>query len=136
MKRALLIIVSLLFGICVGWYFGYTRPVAKQYRMLRDELHVTDHDMVAMGKDWTANRSAIFDAMKRSDDMVTALALASLIRLDRGDIDGTKKLLLPHVGFYYRRYHGKNTGDAKLLQRIEDAAREHPEMAAEIAKDQ
>jgi len=71
--------------------------------------------------------------MKREDQLIAALALGTFKRLDQGNAEGAKKLLLPCIGGYYRRYHAKG-GDPDMITRIEEAARQYPDIAAEIAR--
>ncbi len=73
------------------------------------------------------------ERMKREDDMTAALALGTVKRLEQGNAEGAKKLLLPFIGGYYRRYHAKG-GDRDTLARIEEAAQQYPDIAAEVAK--
>jgi hypothetical protein len=138
MKQLLLALLSLAIGVYVGWYFGYTRPVTKGYRELKDALHLTDmpdKQMAEAGAQIRDHMPEFLERMKRSDDMTTALALAAYSRVDQGNIDGAKNVLLPYIGRYYRHYHTSG-GDQKILASIEEAGQKHPEIAAEIAKKQ
>jgi hypothetical protein len=136
MKRLIIVLLAFLAGLAVGWYFGYTRPVTKQYRVLRDTLfHMTDKQMADAGAQIRDHIPEFMERMKRSDDMTTVLALGTYKRLDQGNIDGAKKFLVPWIGGYYRRYHTKGS-DEKILASIEEAAQEHPDIAAEVAKKQ
>src|SRR5437764_836723 len=115
MKQLLLVLLSLVIGGSIGWYFGYTRPVTKGYREVKDALHMTnvpDKQMAEVGAEIRDHMPEFMERMKRSDDMTTVLALGTYKRLDQGNIDGAKKLLVPWIGGYYRRYHTKG-GDEK-----------------------
>ena len=138
MKQLLLVLLGLVIGVCVGWYFGFTRPVTKGYRELKEALHVTDmpdKQMAEVGAEIRDHMAEFMERMKRSDDMTTAVALAAYCRLDQGNVDGAKKVLLPCIGGYYRHYHTSG-GDEKILASIKEAAQQHPEIAAEIGKKQ
>ena len=138
MKQLIVILLSVVIGVSVGWYFGYTRPVTKGYRELKSVLHLTempDKQMAKIGAEIRDHMPEFMDSMKRSDDMTTAVALAAYSRLDQGNVDGAKKVLLPCIGGYYRHYHTSG-GDQKILASIQEAAQQHPEIAAEIAKKQ
>ena len=135
MKQLPLVLFSLVIGVCVGWYFGYTRPVTKGYRELKDALHVTDmpdKQMAEVGAEIRDHMPEFMERMKREDDMTAALALGTVKRLEQGNAEGAKKLLLPFIGGYYRRYHAKG-GDRDTLARIEEAAQQYPDIAAEVA---
>jgi|SRR6266496_2072428 len=134
MKRFIIVLLAFLAGLAVGWYFGYTRPVTKQYRVLRDTLfHMTDKQMADAGAQFRDHMPEFMERMKREDDMTAALALGTVKRLEQGNAEGAKKLLLPFIGGYYRRYHAKG-GDRDTLARIEEAAQQYPDIAAEVAK--
>lgn len=134
MKRLIIVLLAFLAGLAVGWYCGYTRPVTKQYRVLKDTLfHMTDKQIADAGAQIRDHMPEFIERMKRSDDVAAALALGTFKRLDQGNIDGAKKLQLPFIGGYYRQYHTKG-GDPKILANIEEAARQYPEVADEVAK--
>ncbi len=136
MKHLLVALVSVLIGISVGWYFGYTRPVTKGYRVLKEALHITDmpdKQLAEAGAQIRDHMPEFMERMKREDDMTAALALGTVKRLELGNAEGAKKLLLPFIGGYYRRYHAKG-GDRDTLARIEEAAQQYPDIAAEVAK--
>jgi hypothetical protein len=42
MKQLLVALISVLIGISIGWYFGYTRPVIKEYHQLKDALNLSN----------------------------------------------------------------------------------------------
>ena len=134
MKRAIVLLIVLLFGSCIGWYFGYTRPVAKQYRVIRDQMfHMTDKEMAEAGGKVREHFPQFMEGMKRSDDLTAAIALAAFERIDQGNTEGAKKLLLAPVRDYYQRYTGKG-GDPAILARIEAAAQKNHDLAAAIQK--
>ena len=134
MKRLIVVLLAFLAGLSLGWYFGYTRPVTKQYRVLRDTLfHMTDKQMADAGAQIRDHMPEFMERMKREDDMTAALALGTVKRLEQGNAEGAKKLLLPFIGGYYRRYHAKG-GDRDTIARIEKAAQQYPDIAAEVAK--
>ena len=129
MKRVILCLTCFLFGVGLGWYFGYARPVARQYRYLRDHWHMTDHELAEMG----AQMPQLFESVKRGDDLATTLAAISIIHLKRGEIDRVINILILQIASYYHRYHEKG-GDPKVLKTIEDAAKQDSDVAAEIEK--
>jgi hypothetical protein len=56
-----------------------------------------------------------------------------LKKLRQGDIDGAKLALLLPIGSYYRTY-GEKDGDPDIVAAIKEAAKNYPELAAEIAE--
>lgn len=136
MKRTIPFVVCVMLGVGIGWYFGYTRPVAKhqrellsEYRDVRDSLHMTDKEMADVG----GKLPQFVEDMKRQDEMTAFVALAVLKLLEKDDVEGAKEVLARHVGSYYRLYHAKG-GDAKLVSAIEEAAQQYPAVSAEISE--
>lgn len=136
MKQLLLVLLSLVMGGSIGWYFGYTRPVTKGYREVKDALHMTnvpDKQMAEVGVEIRDHMPEFIERMKREDDVTAALALGTFKRLEQGDVDAAKKLQLPFIGGYYRRYHSKG-GDQKILANIEEAAQQYLDIVTDVAK--
>ncbi len=136
MKHIVPLLVSLILGIAIGWYFGYTRPTAKnqrellaQYQYVRDNFHMTDAEMAKAGP----KIPQYFEDMKRQDEMAAVFSLRAFRILEAGEIDRAKTNLLWAVGSYYRVYHGKG-GDTNFMAKIEEAAQKYPAVAAEISR--
>lgn len=124
-----------MLGIGIGWYFGYTRPVAKHQRELLKEyhdvkefLHMTDKEIADAGR----KIPQYFEDVKRQDEMTAVVALGVFKLLEKDDVNGAKEALAHHVGSYYRLYRSTG-GDASVLSMIEEAARQHPIISAEIS---
>jgi len=94
---------------------------------------MTDQQMAEAGAQVRDNLPQFIEGMKREDQLIAALALGIVRRLEVGKVEASKKELLPFIGNYYRRYHAKG-GDPNLLARIEEAARQSPDIAAEIVR--
>jgi hypothetical protein len=123
MKRIIPPLVCLFIGFGAGWYFGYTRPAARnqrelirQYQYVRDNFHMTDAQMVDFG----AHQQEYFAAIKREDEMAALIALAALAKLDQGDLDMAKGRLQTAISIYYRGH--SFDGDSNLLRHITDYA--------------
>src|SRR5437660_268865 len=102
MQRVIVILLVFVAGLFGGWYL-----------VLRDSFHMADKEMAEAGVQIRDHMPEFMERMKRSDDMTAALALGTFKRLEQGNVDGAKKLLLPWIGGYYRRYHAKG-GDQKI----------------------
>ena len=136
MKRIIPLLICLFVGVGIGWYFGYTRPTAKnrrellaQYQYVRDNFHMTDAEMAEAGP----KIPQYFEDMKRQDEMAAVVALGAFKHLERGEIDGSKKSMLRAIGSYYRVYHTKG-GDTNIMAQIEKAAQDYPALAAELTR--
>jgi len=130
MKRFLLVALSLFIGCLLGWYIGYTRPLAEQQRYMRGITGMTDRQMAQASAEVMTNLPAYIQSMKREDDITTALALGILKQLDRGNVEGAKRLLIPPARSYYLRYHASG-GNPQILAMIEEAKRQHSDITAD-----
>ena len=137
MKRIIPFLVCFLLGVGIGWYFSYTRPVAKhqrellrQYQDVKRDVQMTDAEMAEAGR----RIPQYFEDVKRQDELAAIFALEAFKDLERGDTEETKRRLLQPIGSYYREYHEKG-GDPILLAKIEGAAQEYPAVAAEISRE-
>jgi hypothetical protein len=119
MKRIISFLVCILLGIGIGWYFGYTRPAAKnqrellkQYHLVRDGLGLTDADWAEMAKELPHMR----EDMQRSDEYAAAIALAAFKNLEADNTEEARWKLAMVVGIYYRSH--SRDGNTNLLSRI------------------
>lgn len=119
MRHIIISLVCLLVGIGLGWFFGYTRPVARnqrellhQYQVVRDNFHMTDAEMADFG----AHQQEYFAAMKRQDEIAAVIALAALVKIDQGDIEKAKWRLQTEISTYYRGHN--YDGDSNVLRHI------------------
>ena len=136
MKATVLLLVGILLGTGIGWYFGYLRPDAKrerellrQYDAAKDALRMSDQEMADAG----VKIPEFMEGMKRTDEMAAAVALGVFGMLQRGETEAAKKRLLMPIGSYYRLYRNRG-GNTNLIAQIETAAEEHPSIAAEISR--
>ena len=90
---------------------------------------MTDTEMAVAG----AKMPQYFEDMKRQDEMAAVFALRVFKTLETGDTERAKTTLLQAVGSYYRLYHDRG-GDTNFMAKIEEAARQHPTVAAEISR--
>lgn len=141
MKHALQLLACLVLGVCIGWYFGHTRPeivnqrkLLNEYQSLRDEVNLTDPSLdeilQELPKDFVGQ---IYQAQKKEDQMLASIGLAALKSLESGDVDAAKKLMARHVGGYYRLYR-KNGGDADLLVKIEKESKHSTAISEELSR--
>jgi hypothetical protein len=119
MKRNMAFLVCILIGIGIGWFFGYTRPVAKnqrevlkQYEYTRDKFHMTDAEMANFAK----HEAEYFAAMERDDEFAAAVALNAFKNLEAGDTERAKWELETTVSGYYRAY--SSDGNTNLIGHI------------------
>jgi hypothetical protein len=140
MKSKRWLVVGLAIGCVVGGLVGsflqYTlgtaptyRKLLKEYRYVRDNFHMTDAEMAEMGP----KIPQYFEDVKRQDELAAVMALGAFRAFAKGDIEDTKAELLRPIGGYYYVYH-ENGGDPDLIARIKEAARDFPEIAAEISR--
>ncbi|MGP8201298.1 MAG: hypothetical protein ACLQU4_17545 [Limisphaerales bacterium] len=119
MNRAVIFLLCVAPGIAIGWYYGYTRPVAREQRQLleyaqdfRDHFPNFESNMAALNKSREEYSKAAKPYMAES----ASRALAALKRLDSNDLGGTRTMLVAAIANYYRGH--SNDGDTNLLARI------------------
>jgi hypothetical protein len=133
MKRVALFLIGVLVGVGIGWYFGYTRPVAenqrkilKNYQTVRDAFHATDEEMADFG----GRLPEFWDAAKRQDEFAAAVALATFRQLEAGDVSRAKKTLANTMGGYYRGH--RDDGNTNVLAHIQSLAATNGKVADAI----
>ena len=136
MKRTVPFVVCVMLGIGIGWYLGFTRPVAqrqrqllKEYHEVREDFNMSDEEMIDTGRKFPQ----YLEDMKRQDEMNAVVALGAFKLLEMDDVEGAKESLAFHVGSYYRLYHSSGR-DAQVLSAIEEAAQKYPAISEEISK--
>jgi hypothetical protein len=119
MKRIITFLVCILIGIGIGWYFGYSLPVAKnqrdlleQYQYTRDKFQMTDAEMADFGK----HEPEYFEAMRRQDEFAAAVAFWAFRNLEAGDTNRAEWELATTVSAYYRGH--RLDGNTNLLGHI------------------
>jgi hypothetical protein len=116
MKIIIISLVSLLVGVGVGWYFGYTRPNAQVAREVRQQLREDENDHAL---------AAIF-------------AAEAITYIDSGETQKAVKSLSYPIAEYYCIYAtraGTNEHRLKLRAHIEQLARTNQVVAAQITKE-
>jgi hypothetical protein len=102
----------LLVGIALGWYAGYSRPVAK------------------------ANREAMkqFVVMDADDSMAAAIAVRAIPLIQAGENQKAVEGLVRPIGMFYRYRKTRVSTEAhsNLLARIEQLAASNQAVATEI----
>lgn len=136
MKRIVTFLICIFVGVGIGWYFGYTRQLAKnqrellrQYHAMRDHFGLTDADMAELGKQLPYMRAD----MERSDEYAAAIALAVSGDLVRSNFDGARMHLAQVVDIYYRQYRFGG-GNSNLIAKIEKAAATNSAIATQLSK--
>src|SRR3954454_4377182 len=131
-----MLVSGFVLGCAVGAFLEYTTVSAKNTRRLlkaqqevRDVFDMTDAELVKNAK----KLPQFFEDEKQQDRMAAALGLGTFKLLALGRVDDAKHQLLSSVGMYYRLYHNKG-GDPQVIGAIEEAAKEYPVIATEIAK--
>jgi hypothetical protein len=113
MKIIIITLVSLLVGVGIGWYLGYTRPIAQASRDMHDEE----------------------SAYESGDAKAAAIAIDTISCIDSGDTEKAVQFLsLPIAGYYniYAKRIGTNEQRLKICDNIEQLARTNQIVAARI----
>ena len=125
MKRWIVSIVSLLVGVLVGWYAGYTRPLVKAEREFCKTVNMTPDEIRAFMEE---SRRAV-QSVEEDAQSEALLSLSILLQLESGNIEAGKDRAVETISRYYRQYGppdmtNTNQSDRQrlLLQKIEQAA--------------
>ena len=116
MKIIIISLVSLLVGIGIGWYCGYTRPTAQAAREVRGEL----------------------DAYESGDAKAAVFAAEAVACIDSGETQRAVQFLsLPIASYYsvYAVHAGTNAQRLKVRGYIDQVARSNQVVAAQIKKE-
>jgi predicted negative regulator of RcsB-dependent stress response len=116
MKHAIAFLICVLAGIGIGWYFGYTRPIAKNQRELLKRYQPIKNQLEADMADFHRRNAEKFKAAAPWEASSASIALAALKNLDTNDVDGVRSRLAAMVAIYYRGHSGD--GDTNLLTSI------------------
>jgi len=113
------LLVGLMAGLAIGWYWGYTRPVVRANREARQYL----------------------STMEADDRMTAVVALAAIRRMEENRPADAEKLLAQQLGSYYVIYGPPDNPKKRiseermqLLRKIEEAASKYPVVQAAIDK--
>jgi len=130
------LVIGCLVGCLIGSYLEYTRTTVKQerevlkeYRDMKAAFPITDAEL----RDIAKKGPQVFDDLKRHEEMAAIIALSAFRNLAKGNVEDAKAGLLRPIDLYYSLYHEKG-GDHGLLDAIETAGKEFPDIAAVIAK--
>ena len=120
MKRKILLSLVLVIGadilvtlVVVG---KIRQKVLLEYELAKAKFHMTDPDMTYFAR----NQAELWDGIKRQDEAAAAMALAALVKLERGDIEEMKKVLETEIAIYYRGHRAD--GNSILLHNVESLA--------------
>lgn len=106
-------LIWLLVAGSLAWYAWSNHKVLKEYRIVRDNFHMTDAEMADFGE----HRMEYLEAMKRQDEFAAAIALRVYHQLESGDLDGAKKNLAATISIYYRGH--RLDGNTNVISHIE-----------------
>jgi len=111
------LLIGLVAGVAIGWYWGYTRP--------------------AMIADRDARRC--LGNMESDDRMTAVVALAAIRKMEDGRSTDAEELLARQLGSYYVIYGPPDNPKKKIsddcmqiLRKIEEAAKEYPVVQAAL----
>jgi hypothetical protein len=123
MSRSLPIVclaLCLLLGVSVGWYFGYTRPLAENQRRLLKIDQTAREAFWGAQKDfedaYSQTNAGFWEAAKVQDEYTAFLGLHVLRDLERGNVEEAKQHLASNIGSYYRMH--RRDGNSNLLETI------------------
>jgi ATP/maltotriose-dependent transcriptional regulator MalT len=125
MKTILAAILSLIVGVGIGWYAGYTHAIAKANRGFLSKTGFSEESVRQFLNECKIINETIID----SDESAALNSLAVLLWLSNGDQDRAKTALLRPIRRFYVKYGSANDtsktitpSQHELLIRIEKFA--------------
>jgi hypothetical protein len=118
-KQVIAFLVCILAGIGIGWYFGYTRPVANNQReLLKENQYITNHfhEFDLNVADFNQLNAKYFKIAKPWEESTASISLAALKNLKTNNMEGAEFRLASMVANYYRGH--SRDGDTNLLTNI------------------
>jgi hypothetical protein len=112
MKFTAAILISILAGIGIGWFAGYSRVDAECHRKLVEEVR----PMIGQFEVWNQERAAYAKKAEPWMASSASIALGALKHLKTNDTVGAKYRLASIVAVYYRAH--SHDGDTNLLDGI------------------
>jgi hypothetical protein len=116
-------VLCLALGFSLGWYFGYSRPVAENQRRLlkvdqtaREAFRAVVEDF----SDYEAKPPQFWEAAKIQNEYAALISLQVLKDLEQSELHKAKQELASTVGLYYRAH--RRDGNTNLLACIERVA--------------
>ena len=130
-KNVLRLFVYIMVGMGIGWFFGYTNPVAKNQReILKDFQYFKDHTrefdaeckkrLVELDEQCADFEKRQAEYSKKAEPWMASsasIALAALKHLETNDVEDAKVRLAAMIATYHRVHSGD--GDTNLLKSIE-----------------
>jgi hypothetical protein len=115
-------VIALLFGAALGWYFGYTRPIARNsWRVAQ----ITGWGPTKMADAFNYPDKTFRDLVGSREEGVARASLLALTWLEHGDTDRAKDFLAHRIRDYYVAAHSldpKSEAREKFLRRIEEVS--------------
>jgi hypothetical protein len=119
MKQIIAFLVCIMASIGIGWYFGYTRSVAKNQReLLEQNQYIKDHfqEFDSDIADFHKRNAEYFKIAAPWEESTASISLAALKNLKTNDIEDAKFRLASTVANYYRGH--SHDGDTNFLAEI------------------
>ena len=132
MKLLLLLAVTLAIGLLLGWYIGYTRPLANYARFQNREWTI-DFQLIDAARN-TGNWSEGLRAWERN---AMGMHVYLLDKLEAGDTEFTKRVLSRQIAGYYRTFRDRETEwpeQGEILRKIETLRVRSRELNEELHK--
>jgi len=139
-KTWISVLNTLLAGLSLGFWLGYTRPAMRVYREMKAATGWSDDEFAKRAGTFAKEATKNFDD---SSSQAVLISLGAINKIDSGDCNGADDLLARNVGTYYAMYGPhQSVNDSgtpvrrRLLQLIEEKAKTHPVVAQAINRPQ
>jgi len=132
MRTLLVSILTFALGCAGGWYFGYTRPVARNsWRVAQ----ITGWGPQRITESFNYPDKTFRELVGSREEAVAHASLVALTSLEHGEADRTKDFLAQRIAEYYLAAHSLDTPSEareKFRKRIEEVSETSPDLKRRI----
>ena len=134
MRTLIASVVALIIGAALGWYLGYTRPVARNsWRVAQ----ITGWGPTKISDAFNYPDKTFRDLVGSQEEGVARASLLALTWLEHGETDRAKDFLAQRIAGYYFAAHSLDTPSEardKFHHRIEEISEISPALKRRITE--
>jgi hypothetical protein len=126
-------LIALILGTALGWYFGYTRPVARNSWRI---AQITGWVPSQISDAYTYPDETFRKLVGTQQEAVARASLSALTCLEDGQTDRAKDFLAHRVADYYNndyKLDASSENRDKFRRRIEEVSEQSPSLKQVIA---
>ena len=133
MRTLVASILTFALGCAAGWYFGYTRPLARNSHRVAE---ITGWTPLESARAFEAPDKTFRELLGSNEQAVALASVVTLSFLEHGDIERAKDYLAQRIAGYYVAEHALDTPSVardKFRHRIEELSEISPALKHKIS---